>query len=60
MFAETVGRGRGITAAEEVLNRFALDVPGSLKGDTVLGAEAVRLGLADRVGGLNEVLYGAH
>lgn len=58
LFAADVAIGRGLTA-EQVLNRYALSVEGSLRGGVVMGADAVRLGLADEVGSLNDVLQSA-
>lgn len=60
VFAADVATGRGMTV-DDVLERFALDSehPDALRGGTVLGAEAVRLGLADELGTLNGVLSDA-
>lgn len=58
LFAADVALGRKMSS-DEVLKRYALDAKGSLAGGTVLGADAVRLGLADEVGSLNDVLADA-
>ncbi|MFA7459726.1 MAG: S49 family peptidase [Trueperaceae bacterium] len=60
LFAVDVAAGRGLTR-EEVLARYALDSDheSALRGSTVLGAEAVRLGLADRVATFTEVTHEA-
>lgn len=57
IFAQAVADGRGFTV-EEVLARFALDsgLDGALAGNTVLGARAVQLGLADEVATLESTL----
>lgn len=60
LFADAVATGRGMTASD-VLQRFALDTdhPDALKGGTVLGAEAVRLGLADKLSTVADVTTAA-
>lgn len=57
VFAADVASGRRMSGAD-VLERYALDSDhqDALRGGTVLGADAVRLGLADRMAGLNQVL----
>lgn len=56
LFATDVAAGRRLSK-DEVLARFALDSDHehALRGDTTLGADAVRLGLADRVATFTEV-----
>lgn len=58
LFAADVALGRKMST-DDVLKRYALDAEGSLAGGTVMGADAVRLGLADEVGSLNDVLVDA-
>lgn len=60
VFARDIAKGRRMSL-ETVLDRFALnsDYPDALKGNTVLGEEAVRLGLADRVATVEDAMLEA-
>ena len=57
LFAADVAIARGFTK-DEVLNKFALNKEGSLRGNTVFGTEALELGLVDGIttfqGAVNE------
>jgi signal peptide peptidase SppA len=60
VFAGDIAKGRRMSL-ETILDRYALDSdhPDALRGNTALGAEAVRLGLADRVATVEEVMLEA-